>query len=197
MVITKIRHQIKNTDRVNVFVDGKYSFSLDLNQLLKSKLKTGLHINESELKKLKKLSSDGKIKIRALEWLTLRPHSKKELVDYLKRKKIESKQIEVWVKHFQKMGYQDDLNFAKWWLEQRLSKHKSKRYIIQELRLKGVNQEIIAEVLDSQLNEKDTVKQLVLKKRKLAKYQDEKKLIEYLLRQGFNYSLIKEVLAEE
>jgi len=196
MKITRISQQLKNPDRVNIFVDGKYSFSLGLNQVLETNIKANLEINEADLKNFQKISSDGKLKMRALEWLTLRPHSKKELKDYLKRKKLEPDQIEAWVDYFQKMGYQNNENFTRWWIEQRLNKQKSKRFIESELRAKGVDNETINSSFQNSIDEAAILKELINKKRKLAKYQDDKKLIEYLLRQGFSYSLIKEVLAE-
>lgn len=195
MLITKISQQVKNPDRANIFVDGKYSFSLNLNQVLETKIKVNLELNDADLKKLKKLSDDGKLKMRALEWLTLRPHSKKELTDYLKRKKLDKEQIEIFVKDFQKMGYQNDENFTKWWVDQRLNKQKSFRFIRQELISKGIPREQTDEIL-GEFSEKELLKKLIIKKRKLTKYQDDKKLNEYLLRQGFNYSLVKELLAE-
>lgn len=196
MQITKISQQVKNPERVNVFVDGKYSFSLDLNQVLETKIKTGLEISDNDLKRFQKLSSDGKLKMKTLEWLTLRPHSKKELVDYLKRKKLEPEQIEAWTKDFQRMGYQNDESFTKWWIEQRLNKQKSKRFIVSELRSKGIDGEIINQCFEASTSEAQVLKLLIIKKRKLARYQDDKKLTEYLLRQGFSYSLIKDELAE-
>jgi regulatory protein len=195
MIVTKISQQLKNIDRANIFIDGKYSFSLNLNQVLETKIKVGLEIDDSDLIIFKKLSSDGKLKMRAIEWLMLRPHSKKELLEYLRRKKLEPEQIEEWTNNFQQMGYQNDENFTKWWIEQRLNKQKSKRFIINELRGKGIDNETIQACFEESPSEQETLKMLINKKRKISKYQDNKKLTEYLLRQGFSYSLIKEVLA--
>ena len=197
MKITKISEQVKNPNRVSVYVDGKYSFSLNLDQLLETKLKVDTEFDEAKLKEFIKLSQIGKLKMRTLEWLIIRPRSAKELKDYLRRKKVEPEEANNLIKYFQTKNYQNDEVFTKWWLQQRLAKQKSLQFIRFELRTKGVNSETIQLVLEEgAVNEEQILRELVTKKRRQAKYQDNQKLTEYLLRQGFNYSLIKDVLAE-
>lgn len=197
MKITKISEQLKNSNRVSIYVDGKYGFSLSLDQLLELRLKTGSEIDEQALTQYKKISQDGKLKMRALEWLMIRPHSAKELKDYLKRKSLSHEIIDDWVKDFQAKRYVDDESFSKWWVGQRRDKQKSAAFIKYELQNKGVADEVIKLVLEgSEFTDTEALKVLIAKKRGLAKYQDEKKLIEYLLRQGYRYSLVKEALAE-
>jgi regulatory protein len=197
MKISKISQQIKNPDRASIFVDGKYSFSLNLSQLLEAKIKSGDEIDEAQVKAYKKLSQDGKLKQRALEWLIIRPRSAKELKDYLYRKKLEPEQINMWVKEFQNKKYQNDEAFAKWWIEQRRDKQRSSTSIRYELKTKAINDEIINGLMaENDYEDKKALKKLIFKKRQLAKFRDDQKLIEYLMRLGYHYSLIKEVLAE-
>ncbi|MEX1995188.1 MAG: hypothetical protein WD887_00210, partial [Candidatus Saccharimonadales bacterium] len=89
MKITSLKQQIKNPERVSIFVDNKYSFSLSLDELVAQKLKKDTQLDEARLKTLKKLSADGKSRARALNWLLIRPHSTRELQDYLRRKKTD------------------------------------------------------------------------------------------------------------
>lgn len=198
MVISAIKAQVKNPNRVSIFIDGKYSFSLNLDELLEAKLKTGQELSSLELKKLQQLSSDGKLRMRAFEWLMIRPRSTRELKDYLRKKQAGEELSERIVADAQKRNYQNDMNFATWWVEQRRSgKQRSARYITQELSSKGVSREIISEVLaENETTDIDTLRILVAKKRRAARYTDDQKLIEYLARQGYSFSLIKEVLAE-
>jgi regulatory protein len=197
MKITKISQQIKNENRANIFIDGKYYFSLTVSQLFDSGIKVHDEIDEAKLATFKKMSQDGKLKIRTLEWLMIRPRSQKELHDYLYRKKVDTEDIGLWIKEFQKKSYQNDESFASWWVEQRRSKKRSAKFIKSELRAKGIKSEMIDDALATSLvDDKLALKELVAKKRLLLKYQDDKKLIEYLIRQGYYYSLIKEVLAE-
>ena len=202
MKITTIKAQIKTENRVSVFVEGKYSFSLTLDQLLTEKLKKGLELDESEILRLKKLSDEGKLKARTLEWLLGRPHSTKEFRDYLYRKQAEKELIEAWVVHFTDKKYLDDEAFARWFAETRRRKNKSSRAITSELYSKGINSVTIKSIVtelendgdDSEKSEKEALRTLVNKLRDRPRYQDEQKFKSYLISKGFSYSDIKEVL---
>ena len=84
--ITDIKQAVKNPNRVNVFVNDKYAFSLDMAQVVDLKIKVGLEISEEELARFKEVSEYGKVYQRALEWVLVRPRSVRELKDYLKRR---------------------------------------------------------------------------------------------------------------
>lgn len=195
MKITSIKQQVKNPERASIFVDGKYSFSLSLNELVSEKLKISQEIDESELKRLKKLSDDGKIKMRALEWVMSRPRSKRELRDYLFRKKVEPEQIEALTEEFTARNYMSEQGFAQWLIEMRRRQGKSERAIRSELSSKGIPREVADEALEEGKDELDRLKIIVSKKQKLPRYKaDQQKLMQYLARQGFSYDDIKSVL---
>ena len=87
-IITGLQSAVSNANRVNIFIDGKFSFSLTISELADSKLARGQDLTEEEIKKYRTLSCTGKLYQRALEYCFSRPHSKKEIIDYLKRKKV-------------------------------------------------------------------------------------------------------------
>jgi len=198
MKITKLSFQVKNPDRVNVFLDGKYSFSLTIDQVLEYKVKKDLEIDEQDVKKFEKLSLDGKLRQRALEWLMIRPHSEKEVMDYFRRKKVDSEQARAWLDEFILRGYQSDTSFARWWIDQRRAKQKSQQFIRQELRQKGVDTAIIQSfLLEESVTDKSALMILIEKKQKQTKYQDSQKLTTYLVRQGYRYSDVVDALADK
>ena len=84
--ITDLKQGVKNQNRVNVFVDGKYSFSLDIAQVVDLGVKVGKLVTPEELEELKKASEFGKLYQRALEWVLVRPRSERETNDYLYKK---------------------------------------------------------------------------------------------------------------
>ncbi len=133
MKITSIKQQVKNPERVSIFLDGKYSFSLSLDQLIAEKLKNSEEIDEPRLKKLKKLSEDGKLKAKALAWVLGRPHSTREFRDYLFRKKADKDLIEQFVDEFTERKYLNDEDFAKWFADVKQRAGKSNRQISAEL----------------------------------------------------------------
>jgi len=197
MKVTKLSSQVKNPERVNVFLDGKYYFSLTIDQVLEYKVRRDLELDEQEVKKFEKLSLDGKIRQRALEWLLIRPHSAKEVMEYFKKKNVDTEQAKGWLDEFIARGFQDDYSFAKWWIDQRRAKQKSQQFIRQELRQKGVDSAIIQSLLSEEREGDVTALGLLIKKKqKQTKYQDAQKLTAYLLRQGYRYSDVVDALAD-
>jgi len=195
MRITSLKQQVKNPQRVSVFVNEKYSFSLSLDELVAEKIKTGQEFDEPELKRLKKLSEDGKLRARAMVWLMIRPHSERELRDYLRRKKTEPELSDRLVEEFTAKKYLNDNSYAKWLVELRGRAGKSNRAISSELYVKGVSREVINEALEETNDEAERLKILIAKKQKLTRYKNDKtKLAKYLTSQGFSYSLVKDRL---
>lgn len=213
MKITNLSSQIRNPDRINVSIDGKYRFSLDISQITELGVKVGREVSEEELAILETESLFGKLYSLALNYSFSRPHSVRELRDYLHRKtlttKIRTKKGEVRerdsyspalttrvLEKLQHKGYVDDEKFARWWVENRnQTKGTSLRKLSAELRAKGVNGEIINDVLaSSERNDGNELAKIIAKKR--AKYPDEQKLIAYLARQGFRYDDIQAALNE-
>lgn len=208
MIITAISVQTRNKDRVNVSVDGKYRFSLDVFQLSDLGIKVGKSYDEAELISLEQESQFGKTYARALEYCLMRPHSVKEVRDYLYRKTRptrtktgELKQgvsAEITARVFDRLmakNYVNDTSFATYWVENRsLKKGASRRKLTSELRAKGIDQTIIDESLSAGgRSDSEEIKKIIQKKR--SKYPDNRKLIEYLARQGFAYDDIKFALS--
>ena len=84
--ITDIKEAVRSQNRVNIFVDQKFFCSLDISQVVDLSIKVGCQLDDTELSELKKASDFGKLYGRALEYVFSRPHSTKEIRDYLKRK---------------------------------------------------------------------------------------------------------------
>ena len=86
--VTSLRGAIRDPHRINVFLDGKFSFSLTLTELADSKLHKGQVLTDPEVERLRNLSGLGKLYQQTLEYCFSRPHSKKEIIDYLERKRL-------------------------------------------------------------------------------------------------------------
>ena len=86
--ITSLRGAVRDPHRINVFLDGKFSFSLTLTELADSKLHQGQVLTDPEVERLRNLSGLGKLYQQTLEHCFSRPHSKKEIIDYLERKRL-------------------------------------------------------------------------------------------------------------
>ncbi|HET9412081.1 MAG TPA: RecX family transcriptional regulator [Candidatus Saccharimonadales bacterium] len=198
MTITAIKAQVKNPDRVSVYIDQAYAFSLSYNQLLDQKIHAGLQIDQTRVDELKRVSDLGKMYERSLMFAMLRPRSQKELRDYFRRKKWDAADAEHILQKLVAKGYVNDVSFARSWVQNRaINKKMSKRKLVLELKQKGISEEVIRGALDgSDFNESTALSELITKKRKLAKYQDQQKLMQYLARQGFGFDDIKQALQD-
>jgi regulatory protein len=211
MQITAITAQQKDKNRINVMVDGKYRFSLDIFQYADLGIKVGREYTEEELVELETESQFGKVYARALEYCLMRPHSAKEMRDYLYRKtrdvmtKTKTGELKIrpgvsatiTQRVFDRLvekKYIDDEKFARFWVENRnLRKGSSKRKLQAELRAKGVEGGIIERLLvDSERRDENEIMKIIAKKR--SRYPDDQKLMQYLARQGFSYDDIKQAL---
>lgn len=195
MKITALKTQVKNPERVSIFVDGAYTFSLTINEVLEQKLKKDLEVTEADVEAYKKMSLDGKLRARAQEWLMGRPHSAKELKEYLYKKKADPDLQLKLLQEFQRSRLQSDEVFAQWSAERLARKGKSKRAVQNELRSKGIERDIIERAL-AKTTAPDSVQiaRLVEKLRSRSRYADDKKLIAYLISKGFSYEDIKTAL---
>ena len=196
MIITKISKAVKTEGRYNVFVDEEYSFSLDESQLVNLELTKGQDLGEEELAKLKTVSDFGKSYIRAVDLISRRQRSEKEIRDYAWKKQWTPEIRDRVVQRLKERRYLNDERFAESFVRSRTNNRNfSKRKMQLELIKKGIGQEIIERVLaESEFDELESLKNLVAKKR--GQYESDQKLIQYLARQGFRYDDIKRVLGE-
>ncbi len=210
MLVTDVKLQVKNPNRVSIYLDGRYSFSLTVDQLASFNFKKGDDLSLEEVEAYKDESSYGKLKAVALDYLLLRTRSKKEFRDYLFRKTLltydkKGKKIIRYTdaqakrvyKHFLNTKYLDDEFFAKTWVENRnLKKGVSKKKLYQELRQKGIEDHVIEQALGaSGRDDLGELKKVLTKKAERYKG-DDNKLIRYLASLGFNYEDIKKAIEE-
>lgn len=211
MKITDIKPAVKNPHRVNVFVDGRYDFSLDLAQVVDFKLKVGNNVTNEQLEEYRKASEFGKLYQRSLEYVLRRPRSIKELRDHLhltrRKRQVKNRlseqklplfsdcDIENVIERLKQKGYLDDEKFAKYYVENyHVSQGISYRRLVEELRKKGLSDEQIQHATSEYSRDEDEeIKKIIRRKRN--KYDDDK-LTAYLVRQGFSYQKIVAVLSE-
>lgn len=208
MKVTSLSSQVRNPDRVNVSIDGKYRFSLDVSQITDLNVRVGRELENDEVAELEIESQFGKLYARALEYCLMRPHSVREVRDYLRRKTIATRYksrsgelrerlgyspalVPRVLEKLQHKRYLDDEQFARWWFENRnVGKGTSLRKLKVELRSKGVETDIVERMIAENLRDDATeLQKLIAKKR--SRYADDQKLAQYLLRQGFRYDDIR------
>jgi regulatory protein len=173
-------------------------------------IKVGRDYTEEELVELETESQFGKVYTRALEYCLMRPHSSREMRDYLYRKTRDTPKktggmrkgvspaiTERVFNRLTEKGYIDDEKFARYWIENRnLRKGTSKRKLQAELRAKGIESGVIERLLsDSDRSDESEITKIIAKKR--SRYPDDQKLMQYLARQGFGFDDIKSALSAD
>jgi regulatory protein len=140
---------------------------------------------------------------RAYSFLLLkfRLRSERELYERLKRKKFDEDTINATLSFLKEKGFLDDGFFAKSWVNSRLKKNLGLRRIKEELKIKGLSQEIIERELKrikADYPEAEIVAQILSSKFKKISSEDplkaKRRKYAYLLRRGFSSEVVLEAL---
>ncbi len=134
--------------------------------------------------------------------LAYRSRSCQEAMERLKKKGYSKKIIERVVVDLKELNFLNDGEFSSTWVDTKLSTNPcGKRLIEQELRRKGIDEEIIrvtAERAYGENGEEEIAYNLGLKKvRKYTEHDDKKKrqkLYNFLARRGFSLELVHDVV---
>jgi len=193
--ITKIESQ-KNKNRVNIFVDGSFFCGLNKETAIAYGLKVDREIDEKYLTDVI-FESEVKSAIeKTLNYVAIRMHTKKELLDKLVLKGFEKDIVLKAIDKLEEYHYVDDELYAKRFVSE--NKKYSKKMLYEKLSLKGVNREIIGNVLQS-IND-DSEYELCLKmaekytkNKKIETINDLRKMQQSLARKGFSFDLVSKV----
>jgi regulatory protein len=198
-IITSVKPQ-KNGKRLNIYLDGQFGFGIDLENFVKGELKMDKHLTDEEVIKIVKKAEFQKTFDKIVRFATVRPRSEKEITDWLKRKKVHESLHEELFNRLKHLELLDDAKFAVWWIDQRTTfRPKGKRALESELMQKGVNREVIKEVLsDSPIDEEKMARGLMEKNaykwKNLPKLEAKQKKIRFLASKGFNWDLIEKLV---
>ncbi len=198
-IITSIKPQ-KKKDRVNIYLDDRYGFGIDLENFVRLGLKLNQDLSEEKVAEIVKKAEFQKTLDKLLKFATLRPRSEKEVNSYLKRKKVHESLHEELFNRLNRLELIDDEKFAKWWVEQRQAfRPKPKRVLEGELRIKGIKKEIITKILGEEKVDEEKMARELLEKRfykwnNLEGFELKKKMSQYLASKGFNWEVVGGVI---
>ena len=202
MKVTKIEPQKHNKNRYSIYVDDKFAIGVDREIVWTLNLYEGLEIDANMLERISYTEEKRKVKEKALNLLTYRARSKKELIDRLKEKGEVQPQAEIniiadVIGELETIGLVNDNGFAELWVRER-SKLYGPFRLRAELIKKGIAQEIIDKTL-SELNEPDIARRLAQKwmdRHKEVRPQNlppdvlKRRLFSFLMRRGISYETI-------
>jgi regulatory protein len=193
-IVTALKPQKHNSDRLNVFLDGEFAFGLAFNAA--SHLAIGQDLSADDVASLKQRDEFEKAKKSAVSLIGRRPRSNSEIVLSLRKKGFEDQIIDQVIVALMDVELLDDFAFASYWVEQRETfRPRSKLVLRQELLQKGVERAAIdaalIEVDEAEAAHRVAEKQAV-RWAALSEKDFRVKLGSFLQRRGYPYDLIKQ-----
>jgi len=165
---------------------------------------TGRPLPEDEVAAGPEADAESVARTILLDQLTGRARSRRELADKLRQREVPDVIATRLLDRFEELGLVDDAAFAQSWVSGRHSaKALAPRALAQELRRKGVDDEVAREALD-QLGDdeqEETARALVRKKlRSLARFDEAtrtRRLVGMLARKGYPQGLAFRIVRDE
>lgn len=146
--ITALRADPMDPDKVHIFVDDKHLLSVSLDVAAQEMLRVGEPCPPERTMRLRSAQELNSIYERALNFLSYRPRSAREVEMRLRQKGFSPEQIATVMEKLTKAGYVDDREFARFWVSNRATfSPRGPRLLKSELRQKGVASNIVDEVL--------------------------------------------------
>jgi regulatory protein len=182
--------------RVNIYLDGKFAFSLEAEVAVKRGLEVGQELSVGDIEALAGADLSHRCLGAALHYLGYRPRSEAELRERLKRRGFDGDNVEAAIAKLREQGLVNDLAFAQFWKDNRQSFSPRSQWLTRsELRQKGVAEDIIGQVIADVDDEDSAYRVAMSRVRKLPTadydYQSfRRRLGEHLKRRGFDYRVI-------
>jgi regulatory protein len=137
-----------------------------------------------------------------VQFLATRPRSVAEIRRHLHGKRYDDEAIDGAIDKLRAQRYIDDLDFAKYWVEQRSRfRPKGDRALVSELINKGVAHDTIDEALGEMPPESEADRARRAVARQLTRWESlapgdrKRKIHAFLAQRGFGYDVIDEVIA--
>lgn len=195
----KLTFKNGRNNKVHIFTDEEYSLTVDGEYWFTSEWCRVKEIDEEDFEELKNEIALRRAWLSALDLLSMRSHSEKELIMKLRRK-YSQETAEAVAHKAAGLGLIDDEAFAEMYAKELIERKKyGLSRVKNELYLKGISSDIIESILLSlDIDTKESIINLVERKysRKLSDEKGKRQVIAALQRLGYSYSDIKSALRE-
>jgi regulatory protein len=203
--ITAIQPQKAYPDRVSLFVNGEYVLGIRRELAYHLHIREGQLVTEEDLAAWQHAEAYAAARDLAVKYLAGQARSIQQVVDYLRRKGIETDVAADTIQYLETSGYLNEAGYAESFVNHRMqSKPRGKRMIRWELQQKGISEQLIDKALMQYEDEAEVARRLISKK--TAKLQQaenadewrdiQRKLGRYLMSKGFSLSTIRIVMQE-
>ena len=196
LTVTRLEQQKKNPHRVNVYLDGEFAFGIS--RTAAPWLAEGNQLSQQKINDLQEKDHFEGAYQRAINFLSYRIRSEKEIRQNLTKYEVPEEITEKVIAKLRGASLVNDQEFASLWVENRVQfKPRGKRALSSELFQKGINNEIIEDVL-AELDEEELA--FACARSRITKYKGleekvfQKKLSGLLTRRGFPYHITKDIV---
>ena len=196
MTITEIKRKSHSKNIYQIYLDNKFWAEMLDETVVKFALKTGKDLDEKTAEEILTSSKPPLALHLCLNLLDRSAKTKKEIFDYLLGKGFELEVAHSALQKLESYGFVNDQKYAENFALYK--KNKGKKALRFELKLKGVDEEIINGVLEKIESQKDvifTLAQKFLKNKKPAP-DLKQKLFRHLASKGFEFEEISAVISQ-
>ena len=200
-IITKIEAQKRNKERVNIYIDEDYAFSLSAEIVYKQGLAAKMQVDNEALSNLAQEEGFLKCKGSALRTIERTYKTEKEIRDKLLLKEFDIDSIERTIEFLKEYNLLNDEDYVRMYVKDKM-KNQGQNKIKYALIQKGISEELIKKEV-SKLNE-DSQKEIaydlavkkynLLTKREDDKYKLSQKIYRFLTAKGYDYAIVGEVV---
>lgn len=168
-VITAITAQTRDSQRVNLMINGEFALGISLDTLAHEGLFVGQHLDAPQIARLLAADAYDQAKRAAVRLLEIRPRSERELRERLRQRGVDTTSIDAVCQRLRETGLINDQAFANYLVEQRQrNAQRGGQAIRNDLRKHGIDSDTIHQLTDThQLDANDRDGALLLA-RKLA-----------------------------
>lgn len=199
-MISKIEPQ-KRKGRYNIYINDEFAFGVDEEVLLRFMLTKGLHVDQELEEKIKNEDSFYKAYQKTLNYLSYSLRTEKQIRDYLVKKELEHFTDRILDK-LKSARLIDDAIFAQSYVRSMANvNQKGPSNIIQDLKQKGVSENIIFDALDEYPEEQQLDNAIDLAEKKWGKmrnrseFESKQKVKQYLVNKGYSFEMADSALS--
>ncbi len=203
--VTATSVQVRDSNRISIFVDEKFSFGMPVLAAMELGITKGTELDEALLARCLSEEEFYRSRQRALGLIAHRSRSSSELRGRLRQAGFGQPAVEAAVQKMTELGYLNDASFAESFARNRiLTRQFGTRRVLTELRLKGIGdvqaQQVVSELnadRDEAADAREHAERHVSRQpASLAPRKRRERLYAYLARRGFGPDIIRPLLQE-
>jgi regulatory protein len=202
LIITDVQAQRKRETRRSIFINGEFAFGISEEMYVKYALYKGRELTEEFIAEVLAEEETYQAKGTAMRMLNRRLRSEQEIRRKLVEKKYSPEAIEATIRFLAEYHMLDDQNFARSYInDQLLKRPMGRRRLGMALREKGVDKEMIQNVVSNAVDDEEELRNAMTAAEKKApsiRHDDPKKwersMANFLATRGFGWDVVGKVL---